>query len=197
MHPVIRFVLVATPLGVILFLALSGFFTRWEGRVVSHRPLAEAEPAYLPVLIVSDDGAWQERPWPTELVRSLELPEDRSGYPPPVTPEDAATTNKQVGSLSFIVSKQGQASRVVATTSPEALTGTVIALVLLFLAHNMLLTGDPTRWWPKPAAEGEDDGEEGAAAGGSAPRVAGAPGPVVKPRPKFGPPPGRSGRGRR
>ncbi|MCA9570712.1 MAG: hypothetical protein KC656_22885, partial [Myxococcales bacterium] len=60
MHPLLRYVLVGTPLAVLVFLGLSNFFTQWDGHAVSRRPAPSDDPAVFTVLVVTDDETTTE-----------------------------------------------------------------------------------------------------------------------------------------
>lgn len=155
--PVLVYAAVATPVCALIFLVLSGFFTAWSGRAISHRPAASDSPAVLPVLIVSEGGAFREADWPTAVVESLDLAADPTGIPPRTLPSRTAPTRKARYSLFFTVthpSEEVDASDdddapptraapvvdVVPTTSPRALGLSILAwfggLGLLLLARN-------------------------------------------------------------
>ncbi|MCB9682429.1 MAG: hypothetical protein H6733_13260 [Alphaproteobacteria bacterium] len=152
MHPLVRFVLVATPLGVLLFLVLAGFFTAWEGHAVSHRPAQVEDPAVYTVLIVTDDGRGLESDWPAKVVEPLGLSVDVTGVPPNKIPDTAAVTRKSRFATFFTVVPHDGESIAVSTLSARALSTAVMAYVLAFFLHNMWLSGSPFSWEIKERA---------------------------------------------
>lgn len=187
MHPMLRYLLFATPIAALIFLTLSAFFTGWEGHVVSFRPAAVEDPAVLTVLIVTDEGDGTEADWPADVVRDLNLRVDPTGTPPNKVPEDAATTLKSAFNLHFTVTPTEGGTVVVRTTSGRALSAAFVAWLLGIFLHNMWLSGSPFSFEPRehelpaPLASGSSSG------GG---QVAKAP-----PRSRKGPPPPRPRRG--
>lgn len=150
MHPLLRYVLVATTLCAGVFLLSSAFFSSWNGVVISHRPPpADANPSVLRVLIVDEGGAFTEQDWPREMVERLELNVDASGIPPTRLPEDAPRTNKGAFSLFFTVTPNEGGSEAVPTTSAQALSISALLWVLGLLVHNMIRSGSPFSWEPK------------------------------------------------
>jgi hypothetical protein len=146
MHPLARYFLVATPLAVLLFLALASFFTAWEGHAVSHRPPPTEDPAVYTVLIVTEGGDAMEVDWPADVVTDLPLDVEITGTPPPTIPDDAPATRKQRFALFFTVTPDEGESRVVPTTSPRAISGAIIAWVLGLALFNMWRSGSPFSW---------------------------------------------------
>ena len=146
MHPIVRYVLIATPLCVLLFLALASFFTSWEGHVVSHRPAPSEDPAVYTVLIVTEDGDGLESDWPAELVRGLDLQIDPTGTPPNKIPEEAARTRKAPFALFFTVTPDGEESEIVSTSSARNLSVAIVAWFVGLFLFNMYRSGSPFSW---------------------------------------------------
>ncbi len=190
MHPLLRYVLIATPLCAVVFLVSSGFFYAWDGQVVSQRPSPEEDPAALRVLIVGGDGSTTEQDWSADLVRELKLRVDATGLPPTQIPPNAARSTKPRFGTFFTVTPSGEEARTIypSMAGPVSLTG--ILWVLGLLLHNMLRSGSPFSWEPRGVAPVPTQPH-----GVSVPQ-----GPASTPsRPQQGPPPGkpRRGRGRR
>jgi hypothetical protein len=187
MHPLLRYVVVATPLAVLLALALSGFFTAWDGRAIQARPAAAPEAPTRAVLVLADDGSYTEHAWPADLVQRLDLRSDVTGVPPNKPPEDAPRTLKSRFQVFFTVVPDGGASEAVPTLTARALSGAVLAWVLGLALFNMGRSGSPFSWervervlpTPEPAA-------------GVVP-----PPPAAAARPQKGPPPPKRRKGAR
>lgn len=158
MHPLLRYVLVGTPLAVLLFLGLSDFFTQWDGRAVSRRPAPTDDPAVFTVLVVTDDGATTEADWPADVVKSLALPVEVTGTPPPRIPETAVRTTKPRFAFYFTTTPPGAETQIVRTTSARSVTGAVVAWVLGLAFFNMWRSGTPWSWEarevPLPVSQG-------------------------------------------
>jgi hypothetical protein len=188
MNGFMRYALAATPVCVIVFLTWSFFFTSWDGKVVSFRPVQAEEPATYRVLIVTDDRDTSEADWPAQVVRDLQIPGDATGLPPMRIPETAPATSKSSFSLSFEVQREGESKKVVSTLSALPFYSSVLLWLIGLVVHNMWLSGSP---WSAERRELELP---------SNPQAAGQPtqGPA-KPRGRKGPPPQkrRVGQGRR
>lgn len=189
MHPLLRYVLIATPLSALVFYALAGGFASWDGRVTSFRPSAVEDPAVLTVLVVDDAGDGTEVDWPADLVGSLKLKADPTGTPPNDIPENAPYTQKLPFTL-FYTLKAGDDD---AVSHPIRLAQPISVAVLVwvvgFLLFNMWRSGSPFSWedrnseLPPPMPSGQGQA---------------APAPPAA-RSKKGPPPPRrrTGGGRR
>lgn len=196
MQALLRYALVATPLAVLMFLALAGFFSSWDGHVVSHRPARVEDPAVFTVLIVTDDGDGTEHDWPADLVRTLDLDIDPTGTPPRTVPDDAAATSKSRFAMHFTLTPPDGPTRVQPTLQASALYIPVLAWLVGLFLHNMWLSGSPFSLERRETVlpEGNlDPSRDRAGSGGSGsgggPRTRGRQGPP--------PPKPRRGRGRR
>lgn len=150
MHPLLRHLLVATPLCAVVFLVSSGFFTSWSGEAVSHRPPpVDTDPAVRRVLVVAADGSHGEHDWPKEVVETHVPRTDPTGIPPSTLPDGLARTNKDRFALFFTVTPETGESVVVPTTSPRALGLALIAGALAVLGLNMVRSGSPFSWAPR------------------------------------------------
>lgn len=149
MHPLVRYALIVTPVSVLVFLVLSGFFDAWHGRVVSYRPSPSEEPAVLQVLVVAPDRTYSEHAWPADLVRDLTLPPNPSGVPSVKVEPEGPETTKNRFALSFDVSPAEGPTRRQPTTSARALSSAVLLWLLGLALHNMYLSGSPFSWAPR------------------------------------------------
>ena len=150
----LRYVLIATPLSVLIFLAISGFFSSWNGHAVSVRPTTSESPASYTVLIVNYSGDHSEVSWPANIVESLDLPFNPTGIPPTTIAEAAPKTKKLSYTLSFTVqqpetekaegaSEDAQATQTGAMTSPQTLAIALLIWLIGLGIHNMVLSGSP------------------------------------------------------
>ena len=157
----LRYVLIATPICVLIFLAISGFFSSWNGHAVSVRPTQSENPASYTVLIVDYSGDHSEVSWPAGIVESLNLPFNPTGIPPTTIDEAAPKTRKLGYTLSFTVQKvetsetetegaegetESEAAQVTQTgamTSPQTLAVALLIWLLGLGVHNMMLSGSP------------------------------------------------------
>jgi len=154
----LRYVLIATPLCVLIFLAISGFFSSWNGHVVSVRPTTSENPANYTVLIVDYSGEHSEVSWPANIVEPLNLPFNPTGIPPTSIDEGASKTRKISYTLSFTVqqaeknegkgegedaSEDAQVTQTGATTSPQTLAIALLIWLVGLGIHNMVLSGSP------------------------------------------------------
>jgi hypothetical protein len=167
------------------FLVVSGFFTHWDGMVISRRPPPPDldDPPPLTRVLVVEGSARRELDWPTDVADALKLPVD-----PFATPADPALgprTTKPRLSLSFTV--EGVPDPV-GTPTPMGVGIAVLAGLLAVAARNawvgaapwVFVPREPTRLAPMPKS--------------------GAPAPMAQAsRSQPGPPPSRprAGRGRR
>lgn len=149
MHPLLRYVLVATPLAVLVFLGASDIHRAWDGHVVSHRPVPEQGSATRTVLIVNEAREGTEATWPADAVEGLPLQVDPTGTPPLRTPEGAARTTKARWGLWFTVTPADGAARVVPTYSARSLSLAALLWMLGLAIHNMLRSGSPFAWEPR------------------------------------------------
>jgi hypothetical protein len=188
MNGLTRYVLVATPVCLIVFLTLSLYFTTWHGSVISYRPVKAEAPVSLRVLIVTAERDTTEADWPAQLVTDLALPADNTGVPPVTLPTDMPSTVKERFSLSFTVEKQGEPTRVVSTLAPQPFYTAVLLWLIGLLVNNMRLSGTPWRFTPaefslpEPLPTGRADDT-------------GAPPLPARPQSKKGPPPPRPRKG--
>lgn len=143
------YVVVQTIAVVLVFLAVTSFFTQWDGQLAAVRPPAGPEPATYEVLIVEDDGTVLQRTFPAELVLGANLPISTTGLPPEVLPEDGVRTSKSRFTLNYLAQRPAQdASESAAwqsypTTTPQSL-GLAVMLWLLGLGiRNMVYSGTP------------------------------------------------------
>ena len=152
----LRYVLFATPVSALIFLGISGFFSSWNGHVVSVRPTTSDSPANYTVLIVDYSGDHSEVSWPANIVESLNLPFNPTGIPPTTIDEAAPKTTKLGYTLSFTVqeaqkddganeneSEDAPATQTGATTSPQTLAIALLIWLLGLGIHNMVLSGSP------------------------------------------------------
>jgi hypothetical protein len=150
MHPLLRHLLVATPLCAVVFLVSSGFFTSWSGRAVSHRPPPpDTDPVVRRVLVVAEDRTHGEHDWPKEVVEAHVPTADASGIPPSKLPDGLARTRKDSFALFFTVTPDEGPSVVVPTTSPRSVGLAALAGVLAVLGLNMVRSGSPFSWEPR------------------------------------------------
>jgi hypothetical protein len=146
MHPLLRYALLATPLAALVFLWSADFFTTWSGQVVSVRAATTVDAPVLRVLVVEEDRSYYEIDWPKAVVDPLDLDVDNTGVPRTKLPEDAPTTSKDRFSLSFTVTPNEGATKVVPTTSARALSLAFVTWLLGLFLHNMWLSGSPWSW---------------------------------------------------
>jgi hypothetical protein len=177
------------PAAVLVFLLASGFFSAWQGVVVSVAPPPSDDPATLSVRIVDAEGQVTEQPWSAELVRSLDVPFDRVAVPPPTLPEGRPTTTKQRFSLSFSVDR-GEGVVTVPTTSPTSLGLGLLALLGLVALRNMVWAGSPVSLQRRGVYLPPSQAAPGVPVQGGAGRTKG------RARGKKGPPPPKRRRGR-
>ncbi len=191
MNGLVRYLLVGTPLAVLMFFVLAGFFDAWSGKAVSHRPARVEDPATLRVLVVDEDRNTTEWDWPADLVRSLSLETDRTGVPPTKLPEEAPSTLKTRFSLFFTVTPVDGESRIQPTTSARSLSVAALAWLLGLFLNNMWLSGSPFSFVPRETIVPNLAPEGGGSRGGAP--------PPPRNRGRQGPPPGkpRKGQGRR
>lgn len=193
MHPVLRYVVIATPACFLVFLLMSSFFTAWDGRAVSRRPTRSDDAAVTAVLILTDDGQASEFPWPPELATSLELPERNTAIPPLEIPEGSPRTTKSLFTLSFVVIGKDGVLITRPTTTPAALGLPLLLFVMTFFLYNITISGVPWSWEPRAPKEPEE---------GEAPAPAPLPeaGTNLAPQPtrrsSYGPPPSKRSRRR-
>ncbi len=185
MHPLLRYVLVATPLAILAFLLLSDVHRAWDGHVVSIRPVPEGGSVTRTVLIVDDDRHGTEAVWPTEFVEGLPVQVDPTATPPLTIPDDAARTQKPRWSLWFTVQPNGGSARAIPTYSARTLSVALLLWMVGLAIHNMLRSGSPFSWvrgdLSLPASQ---------------PTTGQAPAPsATKARSRKGPPPPRRRRG--
>jgi len=145
-HPLLRYVLIATPIAALVFLLASDVHRAWDGRVVSHRPVPEQGSAVRTVLIVDDDRNGTEAVWPEAAVEGLTLQVDPTGTPPLQVAENAARTTKTRWGLWFTVDPPDASPRVVPTYSARTLSLAALLWVLGLAVHNMLRSGSPFAW---------------------------------------------------
>lgn len=186
-HPLVRYVLVATPAAVLVFLLLCDLHRGWSGTVVSRRPLVSETATTQTVLIVDNDGDGVEATWPLTATEGADLVIDPTGTPPLRLPEGAPRTFKPRGALWFTVTLDDGTERTVPTTNPRALSLAVLLWLVGLAVHNMLRSGSPFSWSPGdldlPAPQ--------PASGQPAPD----PSPSAAPRSRKGPPPPKPRRG--
>lgn len=173
-----------------LLLLLSGFFTSWNGRVVSVRDLDPEKPV-AEVLLVTSDGARFERVWPREAIAGLDLDVQKRGLLPMELPDDLARSRKEPFSLTFTIQPEGGGTRTVATTGPRPLA---MALLVFFVGigiRNMVVAGNPL------SLAGPDGRVTNHTAAPPEPPAASSEGGGGKraKRAKKGPPPGKRRRG--
>jgi len=183
------------PVAMLVFLVSSDFFTAWDGQVISTAPPHSDDPKVLTVRIVGADREVIQRTWPTELVRSLEVPVDRVAVPPPELPDDRPRTTKSRFSLSFdlvIPDDDGERTVSMPTTSPRGLGVAVLVFLGLVAVRNMLYAGSPIALQRREVYLPPAQGPAGVPNEGPARRKG-------KRRGRKGPPPPkrRRGRGRR
>lgn len=142
MFGILRYILVATPACVLVFLLTSAFFTQWSGKAISFRPSQAEEPTNFRVLILTDDNEPLEQVWPADLVRELDLKANPLALPPPEAPEDAPNTTKAPYTLSFAVTNDKKTT-VVPTNAANALGLSILLWILGLFGRNMLATGSP------------------------------------------------------
>lgn len=145
---VIGTIAVLLPVTVLVFLWASAFFSAWEGHVVSYRPgtgtdQPDDRPPLSQVLIVTEDGDWEERWWPSQVVSGLDIEANASGIPARDIPENAPRTQKRAFSLEFWVFQGEGDPNIVPTTSPRALSIALIVGIVGFLLRNMAVSGSP------------------------------------------------------
>jgi hypothetical protein len=148
MHPLLRYLLVATTLCLLLFLGLGGFFTSWDGHVVSRRPSAPGAHALDTVLIVTADGNNTEVTWPADTVAALDLPIDAHGTGPARLPKNAAPTHKSRFGFHFTVSADDGAI-LAHTPVRRAAIVAVLAWIVLLVGANVLRSGSPLSFEPR------------------------------------------------
>jgi hypothetical protein len=137
----LRFVVLSAPVGVLVFLWTSDFFTRWDGRAVSVRPPQGEDPATMRVLIAEEGRAF-ERQWPSEVVRELGLPVDAMAIPPRIPEEERPKTTKRRFALHFLVDSP-TGFQAVPTTSPASLALALLVWGGLVALRNMRVGGAP------------------------------------------------------
>lgn len=142
------FLMGALLVSALVFLFSGGFFSRWDGRIVSVHP-DDVESSRLTVLIVTDEDSFQ-RSLPGDLVRSLALPEDPFAVVPLSIDPARPATKKSRYTLHALVRRadEGASWEVVPTTSPQTLTISLVVLLLLVAARNMAVSGVPWRLRP-------------------------------------------------
>lgn len=190
MKPQLRsFLLFATgwiPVSVGLFLLISGFFTAWEGQVVSVRN-ADPELPKLQVLVVTDETEF-ERHWPRWALEDLDLRIDPRALPSKPLPEGLPTTVKERFTLSFTLTSE-QGVRTLSTATPQTLGLALFAFVFGLLGRNMLVAGNPFSLEPR----GVELVKAQAQAGNVAPPAGGK--QKAKRKGRKGPPPPKRRRG--
>jgi len=188
-HPVVRYALVASPVCILIFLWLAGFFAAWEGAAVGRRPAAGDAASAVSVVIVTDDGRVTEAPFPTELAERLELPVLRGDLVGTVPSPRAPRTSKSMFSLYFLVTPADRAE-VQPSATPSAVLWPALLFLLGFLVHNVVISGLPWQWVPRTpeeiAATNPEPSPEVAQAEAGA---QGPPPPVAASRSHYGPPP--------
>lgn len=190
-HPVVRYALVASPVCILIFLWLAGFFAAWEGAAVGRRPAAGDDASAVSVVIVTDDGQVTEAPFPTPLAQRLELPVFRMDLVGTTPPKDAPRTSKSMFSLHFLVTPPGGHAEVQPSATPSAVLWPALLFLLGFLVHNVVISGLPWQWVPRTpeeiaATNPEPSPESAHPEGGGA---HGPPPPVPASRSHYGPPP--------
>ena len=167
------------------------FFTAWDGRAVSLRPVdGDRAPLTRTVLIVEPgpEGARDrklERQWPSALVQELGLPIDALALGPTEIPAERPTTHKARWTLSYEV-QATDGARTVPTTTPQALGVALLVWLGLVALRNMVVGGTPWNIEPRERYAVPVADKAGQAVAPS------ARGPLSKP----GPPPPRPVRGR-
>jgi hypothetical protein len=184
MHPLLRYLLVATTLCLLLFLGLGGFFTGWDGHVVSRRPAASGVRALDTVLIVTADGKDTEVEWPADTVAALDLPIDARGTSPARLPKSAAPTHKSRFGFHFTVSTADGAI-VAHTPVRRAAFVAVITWFALLVGANLVRSGSPLTFEPRAPTSAPPD----------APPDASAPPTSRASKSRRGPPPRKPRRG--
>lgn len=179
-------------LAVALFLFLAGFFSQWEGRVVSVRD-NDAEKAMVQVLVADDADTRFELAWPRPAITGVKLAIDPLALPPKTLPEGLPTTKKERYSLSFELTPDGGEARTVQTNKAAPLGVALLFFFLTAALRNMIVAGSPFSIEPSgvtlPKAQAQ--------AGSVAPtQGGGSQGGNRKPqRAKKGPPPSKKRRG--
>lgn len=191
MHPLLRYMLIATPLAVLVFLWSANFFTSWTGHAVSFRPTQIEDAPVLKVMILDSDRNGFEVDWPSEVVDPLKLKTDRTGVPPNSAPEGAPETMKTPFSLTFSITPAEGEVQWVPTTSPRSLSVAALMWMAGLFLHNMWLSGSPFSWERRELELPETQKPTGA----TQPDAKAA----ARARSKQGPPPNkrRRGQGRR
>lgn len=188
MHPLLRYVLIATPLAALVFLLASDIHRAWDGHVVSHRPIPEAGSDTRTVLIVDDARDGTEAIWPASAIEGLPMQVDPTGTPPLRLPEGAAATSKSRWSLFFTIRPAEGPARVIPTYSARTLSLAALLWVLGLAIHNMLRSGSPFAWEARDLDLPEAQGATGQVT---------PPAPARKPRSRKTAPPPRPRRGPR
>ena len=197
-HPVARYTLLASPLCILFFLWLAGFFAAWEGRAVGQRPSGEGSSALVPMVIVTEAGDTTEVGVPRGAVASYALPTFTGAVVSNAALQAAPETEKRRFTFLFRMKVADGAEAWHATTTPNALGLAVVMFFAGFFLHNISISGVPWRWEPtarastgaEPGDDAPDDGEA-ARAPGDAP-----PPPVPAARSRYGPPPKKRSRRR-
>lgn len=171
------FALFAAGVSVVLFLAVAGLFSSWNGVVTA--TAAPIDGARTPVWVYLGEGDLKKMNWPSEAVSNLGLRVDPNGMVPAPLPDDLPSTSKSRFSLSFIVTDAERRAQIYPTLSVQALSAAALCFIVLLLGRNMVVAGSPARITPRPLELPKAQPPAGQVA------------PQRKTRPKKGPPPPR------
>ena len=171
------FGVVATALGVLVFLIACGFFSRWDGVVTAAADRIDGSRT--PVWVYQEGGDMTRLVWPTSAVRGHDLRLDQRGVRPVPMPDDLPVTRKSRFALHFIMESPEGGAESYPTTSTSSLTLGVLAFFLALFGRNMVVGGSPFRIEARPTQLPKPQTPAGQVA------------PRKRARPKKGPPPPR------
>jgi len=144
------YALIGTPIAVLVFLAATQFFSAWDGYAVGMLPLRSDDNGVYRVLVVEGDGTEREFRWPKEVAEGLGIPLTTVLAPPPRIPDDSPHTRKSRFSLYYLVEQPDGGHRIIPTTTPQALALAVLVWLIGLFARNMIVSGSPLSWNPRP-----------------------------------------------
>lgn len=173
----------------ILFLAVAGFFSSWDGTVTGVLTPRSEEPEVYQAVILDEDGSLTQRAMPRHVVLGMNLPVLASGVPPAQLDPGLPESKKSRFTLHYLVQTRPTAEAELEwtsmpTTTPQALGLAVIVWLVALALRNMAYAGSPFSIERQQAFLPKAQTQAGSVAQTSS-------------RPRKGPPPPRAQRGPR
>ncbi len=132
------------PLALAAFLGSGGFFESYHAQAVSWREVPRSDGVadeQQRVLLLRADGSSFEKTLPTRAISGLELPREPQALVPARVSEGAPVVHRDLFSATVEVTPTTGARRVVSTIRPVNAAIPLLALLVLLLARNLVMTG--------------------------------------------------------